>query len=81
MIVLKAQHVEKKWGEHTMAITMKAARTNADLTQEQAAEALGITKGTLASYELGKTIPKIDMAKRIARLYGFSVDDIIFFEN
>ena len=64
-----------------MAITMKAARINANLTQEQAAKALEITKGTLASYEMGKTIPKIDMAKKIARLYGLTVDDIIFFEN
>ena len=63
-----------------MAITMKAARINAELTQEQAAKALGITKGTLASYEMGKTIPKVNMAKNMAKLYGLSVDDIIFFE-
>lgn len=61
-----------------MAITLKAARINRDMTQEAAAKELGITKGTLASYESGKTIPKISMAKKIARLYGLAVDDIIF---
>ena len=64
-----------------MAISLKAARINSGLTQEQAAEALEITKGTLANYEMGKTTPRISMAKRIARLYGLTVDDIIFFEN
>ncbi len=64
-----------------LAITLKAARINASLTQKEAASALDITKSTLASYEMGKTIPKIDMAKKIARLYGMSTEDINFFEE
>lgn len=61
-----------------MAITPKAARVNAGLTQEQAAKALKIAKGTLASYEKGKTKPTIDMGKKIANLYGLKVDEISF---
>lgn len=64
-----------------MAISMKAARVNAGFTQKDAAKALNISKNTLVGYENGKAIPKIDLAKRMATLYGFSVDEIIFFSK
>ena len=62
-----------------MAITMKAARVNANLTQTEAAQALQISKNTLVNYETGKSVPKIDVAKRMAVLYGLTVNDIKFF--
>jgi DNA-binding XRE family transcriptional regulator len=62
-----------------MAIHLKAARINAGYTQDQAAKALKIAKSTLANYEKYKTTPDIEMAKRIARLYNTTVDNIIFF--
>ena len=62
-----------------MAITMKAARVNANLTQVEAAKALNISKNTLVNYETGTTVPKIDIAKRMAALYGLTVNDIKFF--
>lgn len=61
-----------------MAISPKAARVNCGLTQQEAADALGISKGALLSYEKYRTFPDIGMAKKIAALYGMSVDDIIF---
>ena len=61
-----------------MAITLKAARVNAGLTQKEAAKSLKISKGTLASYEMYRTIPNVDIAQRIANLYGLEVDGIIF---
>lgn len=64
-----------------MAITLKAARVNANFTQKEAAKKLGISKGTLASYEKYRTIPGIDTANRIADLYGLTVDGIIFLPN
>ena len=51
-----------------MAITMKAARVNANLTQKEAAKALDISKNTLLNYELGRSIPKVDMARKMAAL-------------
>ena len=63
-----------------MEITMRAARVNVGLSQKEAAKALGINKNTLAGYELGKAIPKMDVAKKMSKLYGVSTDDIIFFD-
>lgn len=64
-----------------MAITLKAARVNAGLTQKEAAKRLKISKGTVASYEMYKTKPDVERAKKIADLYGLTVDDIIFLPN
>ncbi len=64
-----------------MAITLKAARVNADMSQQEAAKQLGISKSTLANYEKYKTIPDIEMSKKIAALYKWSVNDIIFFKH
>lgn len=62
-----------------MAMTLKAARVNAELTQREAAKALGISKNTLSNYEQYRTIPDIEKSKKIATLYGCTVNDIIFF--
>lgn len=64
-----------------MAITLKAARVNADMTLLQAAKALKIHKNTLSSYENYKTKPDIEMSKRMAELYGCTVNDLIFFKH
>lgn len=64
-----------------MAMTLKAARVNADMTQLEAAKALNISKNTLSNYEQYKTIPDIEKAKQIAALYGCLVNDIIFFKQ
>lgn len=61
-----------------MLLTLKAARVNKGLTQDDAAKKLGITKGTLVNYEKYRTIPDISMAKRMASLYDLSVENLIF---
>lgn len=61
-----------------MQITLRAARVNKGLTQDEVAKALGKSKGTIVNYEKYRTILDIDDAKTIASLYGLSVDEIIF---
>lgn len=63
-----------------MPIHLKAARVNANLTQEEAAKAIGTSKQTIANYELYRTKPDIETAKKMAKLYGLTVDDIIFYK-
>ena len=59
-------------------ISLKAARVNAGLKQSEAAEALGVDRATLHSYEAGKTIPQWDMVEKIESLYGVSASNIFF---
>lgn len=61
-----------------MKITLKAARVNANLTQDYVTKKLGISKTTLVNYEKGRSFPNIEKGKALAALYGVPVDDIIF---
>ena len=61
-----------------MAMTLKAARINANLKQEEAAKKLGITTDTLSNWENGKTFPNVPQIKRIEDLYGLPYSEIIF---
>lgn len=49
-------------------MSYKAARINAGITQKDAADNLGITQGTLLSYEKGYREPKADMLRRMSEL-------------
>lgn len=62
-------------------ITLRAARVNANLSQREAAKALGINVTTLQNYESGKTIPDWRTVKRIEEIYNFPADFIIFAQN
>lgn len=59
-----------------MKIKLKALRVNAELTQQEAAEKLGITKRTLQKWEDYETSPTGVQLSRIANLYGCTLDDI-----
>ncbi len=59
-----------------MAISIKAARVNAGLTQLDVAKALGKSKTTIVSYEAYTTAPDIQIAMKMAKLFNMSVDDI-----
>ena len=59
-------------------ITLKAARVNAGLTQNEAATEIGVAVSTLKNWESGKTFPKQPQIEAMCQLYGISYD-ILFF--
>ena len=61
-----------------MKLTYAAARINAGLTQVEVAEKLGISIGTLSSWENYRLYPSIVKFSELAELYGVSSDDLIF---
>lgn len=61
-----------------MAITLKSARINKNLTQVEAAKKLGISTETLSNYERGKSYPDVPIIKRIEDLYGLPYSELIF---
>ena len=61
-----------------MRISLKAARVNAGLTQDEVAKSLNKSKNTISSYENGKSIPDMVTGKALAKLYNTSIDDLIF---
>lgn len=61
-----------------MAITLKAARVNAGLTQTEAAKKIGVSINTLFNYENGTSFPDVRVLKRIEDTYGVEYKDIYF---
>ena len=61
-----------------MKISLKAARTNAGLTQKEAADSLGVSNKTVGKWEKGESFPGANVIPKICDLYGASYDDIIF---
>lgn len=59
-----------------MTMTLKAARVNAGLTQKQVAEHIGVNKGTVCSWETGKTDPSIATFAKLCDLYGVQPNDV-----
>lgn len=59
-----------------MRITLKAARINKGLTQNEMASELSVTKKTVGSWENGLTMPKADKIDPICNLLGVSYDNI-----
>ena len=59
-------------------ISLKAARTNADMTQKEAAKLLNVDKSTIASWEKGKTQPKYNQGVKLSEIYGIPYDYINF---
>ena len=59
-------------------MTLRAARVNADLSQIEAAEKLGVAPSTLRNWESGKTSPKQYQVSKICMLYGIHFDRIFF---
>lgn len=59
-------------------ISMKAARVNADLTQEELAKALNVSKQTIVSWESGKTSPTVQKAREFCDYCKAPYDAISF---
>lgn len=55
---------------------LRRLRLQKQLTQEQAAEALGVSPQSVSRWECGNTYPDVMLLPRIARLYGVTVDDL-----
>ena len=56
---------------------IKEARAAAQLTQEQSAEALGISRQTLSNWENNKTYPDIISVIKMSDLYSVSLDRLL----
>ena len=46
------------------------------MTQEDVAEKLGVTRQSVAKWESGDTVPDLDKCRQIADIFGVSLDDL-----
>lgn len=56
------------------------ARKRRGMSQEEVAERLGVSRQTVSKWETDETLPDIRQAKRMAVIYGVSLDELITFD-
>ncbi len=56
------------------------ARKKSGLSQEEAAGKLGVSRQTISKWELDETLPDICQSKKLANMYGLSLDELIEFD-
>ena len=50
------------------------------LTQEDVADKIGVTRQSIAKWESGETVPDLEKCRLLAELFGVSLDDLANFE-
>ncbi len=60
---------------------IKVYRAMKDLTQEELAQKVGITRQTIISVEKGKYSPSLDLAFKIARVFETNIEEVFIYEN
>lgn len=59
---------------------LSLARKKKGLSQEAVAEQLGVSRQTISKWETDETLPDIRQSKRLAVLYGVTLDELIDFD-
>ena len=54
---------------------------NGELTQQQLADRVGVTRQTIIAIESGKYSPSLPLAFKLARAFGVSIEDVFEFED
>jgi len=52
-----------------------------DLTQDNLAQALGVTRQTILAIEKGKYDPSLELAFKIAKYFKTTIDEIFIYEE
>ena len=62
-------------------ITLKAARVNVGLTQDDAAKLIGVNTDTLGKWERGQGYPNVIQLENIIKAYGVPYEQLNFMPN
>jgi transcriptional regulator with XRE-family HTH domain len=60
-----------------MELKIRQLREEAGLSQKALAHKAKISQGKVSEYESGKSIPRLDSARRIADALGVSIDELV----
>jgi putative transcriptional regulator len=62
--------------EKILKNTLKVQRAKKDLTQEQLAQMVGVTRKTINTVEKGKYVPSTYLALKLAKVFGVPVEEL-----
>ncbi len=64
-----------------MRTKIRELRKAQKLSQEELAEAVGTTRQTITSIEVGKYIASLPLAYKIARYFGLTIEEVFDFSD
>jgi len=64
-----------------MKNNLKVERAIKDVTREELARQIGVTRQAVNSIELGKYVPSTVLALKLSRFFGKPVNEIFFLEE
>lgn len=64
-----------------LAARLRQLRLEKKLTQQQAANAVGVTRSVISGYETELRLPSLDILVSLARLYGVTTDYLLCVDN
>lgn len=64
-----------------MKNNIKVFRAKQNLTQEQLAEKIGVSRQTVNAIESNKYLPSLGLAFKLARLFDAKLEDIFIYED
>lgn len=60
---------------------LKVARAEKDLTQEDLAKLIGVSRQTINAVESGRYVPSTVLALKMSRVFGKPVEEVFFLEE
>jgi putative transcriptional regulator len=60
---------------------LRVLRAVKEISQEQLAQELGVTRQTIHAVETGKYNPSLDLAFKLARFFEKSIEEIFIYEE
>ena len=67
--------------ENILKNTIKVQRAKIDITQEQLAELVGVTRTTINFVERGKWVPSAVLALKIARVFNVPLEEVFYLDE
>lgn len=67
--------------ENAITTFLRDVRTRAQVTQEQLADEVGVSRQTIISIEKGNYTPSVALALRLADYFNVGVEDIFAYER
>ncbi|WP_304408045.1 helix-turn-helix transcriptional regulator [Bacteroides acidifaciens] len=64
-----------------LSTRLKELRLEKKLTQQQAADAVGVSRSVISGYETELRLPSLDILVSLARLYGVTTDFLLCVDN
>ena len=60
---------------------IEAIRKERGILQDEMAKAMGVSRQTISSLETGRYNPSIQLAFKIARYFGMTIEDVFIYEE